>query len=90
MRYFEKISFEQFKKDISDNKKLYDEYVLPSRGTKFAAGYDFKALFDYSLEPGEIKKYLLELNVIWKVMRYYIFLIEVVWALNIMFECVIK
>lgn len=56
MRYFEKISYEQFKKDICDDKKLYNEYVLPSRGTKFAAGYDFKALFDYTLEPGEIKK----------------------------------
>ena len=56
MRYFEKISFEQFKKDISDDKKLYDEYTLPRRDTEFAAGYDFKALFDYTLEPGEIKK----------------------------------
>ena len=56
MRYFEKISFEQFSKDISDDKKLYDEYTLPRRDTEFAAGYDFKALFDYTLEPGEIKK----------------------------------
>ena len=50
MRYFEKISYEQFKKDICDDKKLYNEYVLPSRGTKFAAGYVFKALLDYTLE----------------------------------------
>ena len=56
MRYFEKISFEQFKKDISDDKKLYDEYNLPMRHTKSAAGYDFEALFDYTLMPGEIKK----------------------------------
>lgn len=56
MRYFEKISFEQFKKDVSDDKNLYNEYTLPRRDTEYAAGYDFKALFDYTLEPGEIKK----------------------------------
>ena len=56
MRYFEKISFEQFKKDVCDDKNLYNEYTLPRRDTEFAAGYDFKALFDYTLEPGEIKK----------------------------------
>lgn len=56
MRYFEKISFEQFKKDISSDLDLYNEYTLPRRDTKYAAGYDFKALFDYTLEPGEIKK----------------------------------
>lgn len=27
MRKFEKISFEQFKKDIKDTKELYDEYI---------------------------------------------------------------
>ena len=56
MRYFEKISFEQFKKDISSDFKLYEEYNLPRRETKYAAAYDFEALFDYTLEPGEIKK----------------------------------
>ena len=56
MRKFEKISFEQFKKDIKDDKKLYDLYNLPKRGTKSAAGYDFYALYDYTLKPGEIKK----------------------------------
>ncbi len=56
MRKFEKISFEQFKKDIKDDKKLYDEYSLPKRETIKAAGYDFFALYDYTLKPGEIKK----------------------------------
>ena len=56
MRKFEKISFEQFKKDISDDKKLYKEYSLPKRETKKAAGYDFYALYDYTLKPGEIMK----------------------------------
>ena len=56
MRKFEKISFEQFKKDIKDDKNLYESYSLPRRGTKSAAGYDFYALYDYTLKPGEIKK----------------------------------
>jgi len=56
MRYFEKISFEQFKKDVADDKKLYDEYTLPKRSTKYSAGYDFKSLFDFILKPGECKK----------------------------------
>ena len=56
MRKFEKISFEQFKKDIKEDKNLYDEYSLPKRGTKCAAGYDFYALYDYTLKPGEIMK----------------------------------
>lgn len=56
MRKFEKISFEQFKKDIKDDKNLYNEYNLPKRGTKCAAGYDFFALYDYTLKPGEILK----------------------------------
>lgn len=56
MRKFEKISFEQFKKDIKDDKDLYDSYLLPKRETMHAAAYDFFALFDYTLKPGEIKK----------------------------------
>lgn len=56
MRYFEKISFEQFKKDIADDKALYEAYNLPKRKTKYAAGYDFYALVDFTLKPGEIKK----------------------------------
>ena len=56
MRKFEKISFEQFKNDIKDDKKLYESYSLPKRSTKNAAGYDFYALYDYTLKPGEIMK----------------------------------
>lgn len=40
-RYFEKISFEQFKKDCSDDIELYNSYSLPKRSTKYSAGYDF-------------------------------------------------
>ncbi len=56
MRKFEKISFEQFKKDIKDDKELYDSYILPARGTKASAGYDFFAIQDFEIKPGEIKK----------------------------------
>ena len=55
-RYFEKISFKQFKKDIKDDKKLYEEYKLPERKTENSAGYDFLAIEDFELAPGEIKK----------------------------------
>ena len=56
MRRFEKISFEQFAKDIKDDRMLYDEYKLPVRKTKYSAGYDFLAIEDFSIKPGEIKK----------------------------------
>ena len=56
MRYFEKISFKQFSKDICDDKELYDGYELPKRATKNSAGYDFYALYDIVLHPGEILK----------------------------------
>jgi dUTP pyrophosphatase len=55
-RYFEKISFEQFKKDISDNMDLYKSYNIPCRETKYAAGYDFNSVESFKLKPGEIKK----------------------------------
>ena len=56
MRYFEKISFVQFKKDISEDKELYNSFSLPKRSTKNSAGYDFKALDNYILKPKERKK----------------------------------
>ena len=56
-RFFEKISFEQFKKDVCDDKELYESYNIPKRSTKESAGYDFESLFDFTLAPGEIKKF---------------------------------
>lgn len=62
-RFFEKISLEQFVKDTSLSKKEYDLYNLPKRSTSKSAGYDFECLFDFSLEPGEIKKIPLGIKV---------------------------
>ena len=53
MRKFEKISYEQFTKDIKKNKKLYTEYKLPKRSTKTSAGYDFFAIEDFTIKPNE-------------------------------------
>lgn len=48
---FEKVSYEQFKKDIlevapslieDEIKEIYDRIELPTRSTKCSAGYDFK------------------------------------------------
>ena len=56
MRNFDNISFEQFQKDVCDDKNLYQEYVLPVRATKNSCGYDFFAISDVVLHPGEIVK----------------------------------
>lgn len=56
MRDFEKISFEQFCKDVKSDRKLYDSYKLPTRSSNKTAGYDFYLLEDVVLSPGEIVK----------------------------------
>lgn len=56
MRGFEKINYKQFAIDITDNEKIYEEYNIPKRSTKYSAGYDFESIGNYILEPGEIKK----------------------------------
>ena len=53
MRKFEKISYEEFKKNIKDDKILYDSYLLPTRKTTSSAGYDIASLIDYELSPNE-------------------------------------
>ena len=55
-RKLEKISFEQFQKDISNNKKVYESYHIPVRKTKYSAGYDFEVIEPFTLKPGEIRK----------------------------------
>jgi len=53
MRKFEKVSIEVFKRDIPDGN--YDELILPKRGTKYSAGYDFYCPISFTLMPGERK-----------------------------------
>ena len=55
-RGFKKISFPQFSVDINNNKEIYEEYSLPKRSTKNSAGYDFFAIDDIIIKPGETKK----------------------------------
>lgn len=56
MKDFEKISFEQFKKDVKDNIELYNEYSLPKRDSVYTAGYDIYLLEELTIKPGERKK----------------------------------
>lgn len=59
---FEKVSFEQFKKDWLDTfdraltdedlLEIYDNIQLPKRATRGSAGYDFKSPLDFTLAPG--------------------------------------
>ena len=67
---FEKVGFNQFKKDWLENnptmkkdwshselRELYDAIQLPRRATSGSAGYDFKSYFPFSLRPGETIKF---------------------------------
>ena len=62
-RFFEKISFEQFKKDISDDRMLYDSIKLPERSTIKSAGYDIRSMEDGIIKPGEYKRFKTGLKV---------------------------
>ena len=63
---FEKVSFEQFNKDIKDTygdkyydaqiKYMYDDIKLPKRATKMSAGYDIYAPFCFTLHPNQTIK----------------------------------
>lgn len=60
---FEKVSFEQYKKDYLDTfntlenvEEIYNDIKLPRRATKGSAGYDYFAPFDIKLNPGETIK----------------------------------
>lgn len=64
MRKFEKISFEQFKKDVIDDIDIYNSYKLPIRKTKNSAGYDFLLINDIILKPNEVLKIPTGLKVI--------------------------
>lgn len=53
MRKFERISFDEFKKDISESKELYNSIELPKRSTINSAGYDIRSIEDAVIKPGE-------------------------------------
>ena len=63
MRKFEKISFEQFKKDVSDDLKLYNLIELPKRSTKKSAGYDIRSVESGVIKPNESKSFKTGLKV---------------------------
>lgn len=54
-RYFKKISFKQFRKDVADDKELYESIILPERGTSKSAGYDIRSIEKCIIKPGEAK-----------------------------------
>lgn len=56
MRYFEKISKEQFLLDNCGNEEDYVNYNLPIRKTKNSAGYDFEVLNDFEIKPNQVLK----------------------------------
>ena len=56
MRDFEKISFEQFSKDVENNKEIYENIKIPQRDSDSTAGYDICLLEDIELKPNEILK----------------------------------
>lgn len=53
VRGFELISINQAVKDFSEEQLKGVELILPKRGTKRSAGYDFFAPFDIVLKPNE-------------------------------------
>lgn len=53
---FEKVTKEQFLKNLSNNQLVEDVYQqikLPARATHYSAGYDFYLPFDITLRPNE-------------------------------------
>ena len=62
-RFFEKISFAQFVKDVKDDRMLYDSIELPKRSTNNSAGYDIKSIEAGIIKPGEYKRFKTGLKV---------------------------
>lgn len=55
MRKFFKISFDEFKKQVRDDKDLYNSIILPKRSTKLSAAYDIRSVDNLTIKPGESK-----------------------------------
>jgi len=64
MRKFEKVSYEEYKKATGKDVSSYEQYKIPVRKTKYSAGYDFEAIIDFTLKPGESIKIPLGIKVI--------------------------
>lgn len=61
MAKFLKVSEDNFISSLdgfskNESKKIYEDIKLPLRATKYSAGYDFYAPFDFTLKPGETIK----------------------------------
>ena len=63
MRKFEKISFKQFKKDISDDRELCDSIEIPKRSTSKSAGYDIRSMEHGIIKVGEAMNFKTGLKV---------------------------
>ena len=89
MRKFEKISFEQFVKDVKDDRMLYDSIELPKRSTKASAGYDIRSIQEGVIKPGKSMAFKTGLKVAMNSDEVlYIYsrsIVEVVKVINIMF-----
>ena len=62
MRVFNKISYNQFEKDVISDIDLYNSYKMPQRSTENSAGYDFFSIMDYVIKPCESKKISLSIK----------------------------
>lgn len=56
MNRFEKISKQQFIKDVGDYPAIYESIKLPKRATKRSAGYDIFAPYPIILDAGHTAK----------------------------------
>lgn len=60
VRGFEKVTFEQYFKDIGGERSCaieeWHDIELPQRATQHSSGYDFKSPFSFELQPGETIK----------------------------------
>ncbi|MEG1457053.1 MAG: deoxyuridine 5'-triphosphate nucleotidohydrolase [Bacilli bacterium] len=56
MRKFEKISFNEFRKNNLGNEEEYNSYCVPRRHSAHSAGYDFELINDIVLKPKEVIK----------------------------------
>ena len=68
MNLFKKVSLEQYLEAVGKTGKEvikeYEDIKIPSRGTKYSAGYDFYAPYDFTLAPGETIKIATGIRVI--------------------------